>query len=318
MCHRSFVVEGTGVPDASKSDTRPCLAYADFPSQTATARGPCRVNSRRAPPSFVSGRPFTQARSLPGFLPSFLPPSPLLPRPMDLPTTPSVTAALSLGERHHQLEAGPLQPGPTFHAQAPVSTSFASPAANTSWAEASTSAVLKRPRDEDDFAAAAASSFPDACSSTSSNVSGDASKRVRFEHCAPLPTHDAREERLSRLRLKGRQLRLRHGPVATLKAPEVVLPAFSHDELVALHRSGDHHLRAGSTSGTTSTALPVIVPQTTPPITLRTLSELSFESMLSDVHLRHDIVFEPTLRFRPNVDGARCVLSHLHSRGQSC
>ncbi|KAI8140883.1 hypothetical protein BJV82DRAFT_658908 [Fennellomyces sp. T-0311] len=42
----------------------------------------------------------------------------------------------------------------------------------------------------------------------------------------------------------------------------------------------------------------------TPPITAETLKELSLDQITSNIQLRHDLLFDRNLRFRPNFDGA--------------
>ncbi|KAG2227692.1 hypothetical protein INT45_004734, partial [Circinella minor] len=42
----------------------------------------------------------------------------------------------------------------------------------------------------------------------------------------------------------------------------------------------------------------------TPPITAETLQELSVDQIISNIQLRHDLLFDRNLRFRPNFDGA--------------
>ncbi|KAI7865170.1 T-complex protein 11-domain-containing protein [Spinellus fusiger] len=41
----------------------------------------------------------------------------------------------------------------------------------------------------------------------------------------------------------------------------------------------------------------------TPPISVSSLEELSMESIFNNLQLRHDMMFDPTLSFRPNMDG---------------
>lgn len=45
-----------------------------------------------------------------------------------------------------------------------------------------------------------------------------------------------------------------------------------------------------------------------PPITRATLRELDLGEIMRNPQLRHDVVFDPNLMFRPNYDGERCVV----------
>ena len=45
-----------------------------------------------------------------------------------------------------------------------------------------------------------------------------------------------------------------------------------------------------------------------PPVTRATLRELDLHEIMRNPQLRHDVVFDPNLMFRPNYDGQRCVV----------
>ena len=60
-----------------------------------------------------------------------------------------------------------------------------------------------------------------------------------------------------------------------------------------------HHSNAGSRSRT------VFTPSLHPPITRHTLRELDLFEILKNPQLRHDVVFDPNVQFRPNFDGER-------------
>ena len=42
-----------------------------------------------------------------------------------------------------------------------------------------------------------------------------------------------------------------------------------------------------------------------PPINLQSLKEIDLHEILKNPQLRHDILFDPQLQFRPNLDGER-------------
>lgn len=42
-----------------------------------------------------------------------------------------------------------------------------------------------------------------------------------------------------------------------------------------------------------------------PPINLQGLKEIDLQEILKNPQLRHDIIFDPLLQFRPNLDGER-------------
>lgn len=81
--------------------------------------------------------------------------------------------------------------------------------------------------------------------------------------------------------------------------------SFSQDELATLHALALSEKEGSlSTAGITTASL-------VPPITKDTLHELDLSEILRNPQLRHDVVFDPNLMFRPNYDGERC--DHLPS-----
>jgi hypothetical protein len=84
-------------------------------------------------------------------------------------------------------------------------------------------------------------------------------------------------------------------PSASLPAPGSVA-SLSHLQLLTYHQ-----LQLGPAR------VALAPPGLNPPITRATLRELDLTEILRNPQLRHDIVFDPNLMFRPNFDGERCV-----------
>lgn len=55
-----------------------------------------------------------------------------------------------------------------------------------------------------------------------------------------------------------------------------------------------------TTTSTTSTP-----PAPLPPVNIQSLREIDLAEILKNPQLRHDILFDPQLQFRPNLDGER-------------
>lgn len=64
-----------------------------------------------------------------------------------------------------------------------------------------------------------------------------------------------------------------------------------------------HHINKTSTRGSVSSTSVVTPPL--PPINLQSLKEIDLHEILKNPQLRHDILFDPQLQFRPNLDGER-------------
>jgi hypothetical protein len=84
-------------------------------------------------------------------------------------------------------------------------------------------------------------------------------------------------------------------PSSCLPAPGPVA-SLSHLQLLTYHQ-----LHLGSSQ------VAFAPPSLNPPITRATLRELDLAEILRNPQLRHDIVFDPNLMFRPNFDGERYV-----------
>ncbi|GAA5906609.1 Sok1p [Sporobolomyces salmoneus] len=72
----------------------------------------------------------------------------------------------------------------------------------------------------------------------------------------------------------------------------------SRNELARLHATRLSELSTESSYPITSASL-------TPPISRNTLRELDLQEVMRNAQLRHDVVFDPNLMFRPNFDGER-------------
>ncbi|BGP18094.1 hypothetical protein JCM10213_004756 [Rhodosporidiobolus nylandii] len=77
-------------------------------------------------------------------------------------------------------------------------------------------------------------------------------------------------------------------------------PAFpiSQAELLAVHAARLSRVEGSATTPLSPTAL-------VPPISSATLQELDMNQIMRNPQLRHDVVFDPNLMFRPNYDGER-------------
>ncbi|KDE04646.1 hypothetical protein MVLG_04944 [Microbotryum lychnidis-dioicae p1A1 Lamole] len=73
-----------------------------------------------------------------------------------------------------------------------------------------------------------------------------------------------------------------------------------------LHVKGSAHGRSVGAQTDTNPSIPTSTASfLLPPITMATLKELDLHDILQSARLRHDIVFDPNLMFRPNYDGER-------------
>ncbi|CAE7216440.1 unnamed protein product [Rhizoctonia solani] len=86
-----------------------------------------------------------------------------------------------------------------------------------------------------------------------------------------------------------------------LPALSVHISSPSTSSLPTLSRPSDHRLRSPSTplARTTTTRRVAHVPSLAPLITRETLKELDLEAILRNPQLRHDLLFDPGLQFRP-------------------
>ncbi|KAK9451859.1 T-complex protein 11-domain-containing protein [Limtongia smithiae] len=72
------------------------------------------------------------------------------------------------------------------------------------------------------------------------------------------------------------------------------------------HNHSSHHHHHHRKSSRASSPSPVsAAPANAPPVNLQGLRELDLQEILKNPQLRHDIVFDPQLQFRPNLDGER-------------
>ncbi|PWN28658.1 hypothetical protein BDZ90DRAFT_259687 [Jaminaea rosea] len=78
-------------------------------------------------------------------------------------------------------------------------------------------------------------------------------------------------------------------------------PAFYAALRHSLHRAG----RLPTHAAQEATPVPLSIPPTLPPITRSTLRELDMGEILKNPQLRHDVVFDSNVSFRPNWDGER-------------
>ena len=72
-------------------------------------------------------------------------------------------------------------------------------------------------------------------------------------------------------------------------------------KILPFHFNSAHDLPASNSSRSRSTFTPTLHP----PITRHTLRELDLFEILKNPQLRHDVVFDPNVQFRPNFDGER-------------
>ena len=97
-------------------------------------------------------------------------------------------------------------------------------------------------------------------------------------------------------------------PVFASRLAALHLPAaISLSDKPGIGRSASHS--GVSSAGTTiefPSDLSPSIPSLTPPVTRKTLRELDLPEILQCRQLRHDVVFDANLMFRPNFDGDRC------------
>lgn len=117
-------------------------------------------------------------------------------------------------------------------------------------------------------------------------------KRIRVEESSPLPT------------------------VSAIQTPVSPSPSDSTGSDRVVERSSSHRNKpAGSKPAFRSRSLPATLrrkrkpqndhQQHMPPVTLSTLRELDLHEIYRNPKLRHDVVFDAQLHFRPNLDGSR-------------
>ncbi|GAA5838793.1 hypothetical protein JCM11251_006740 [Rhodosporidiobolus azoricus] len=140
---------------------------------------------------------------------------------------------------------------------------------------------------------------------------GDSPNQKRFQHSSPSSREKVHEHRL-RLQRRGAPpsadpfVAARAGGDAALDPRLVVarlehahVPyALSQSELLAVHA-----VRLANMDGVLPVALSPV--SLTPPISKATLRELDMQEIMRNPQLRHDVVFDPNLCFRPNYDGER-------------
>lgn len=107
-------------------------------------------------------------------------------------------------------------------------------------------------------------------------------------------------------------LHIEHGPRSDLllglgvefSSPLLPLP-LSNYELIELHHSS---LQRYTFPYDPTMRCSLVTSCWRPPITVHSLRELDLEGVLKNAQLRHDLVFDTGLMFRPNFDGERCVI----------
>ncbi|PWN45448.1 hypothetical protein IE81DRAFT_344752 [Ceraceosorus guamensis] len=130
---------------------------------------------------------------------------------------------------------------------------------------------------------------------------------------APPPAHHAPTRRRPRLRRTHSLPNLKARPVVDFGAPvshRLALPLHLIQYIASLSRahekSGTNDVTSKVTPGTGAThCRQLYTPSLNPPITRHTLRELDLCEILKNPQLRHDVVFDPNVQFRPNFDGER-------------
>ncbi|GAA5832951.1 hypothetical protein JCM3766R1_000371 [Sporobolomyces carnicolor] len=103
---------------------------------------------------------------------------------------------------------------------------------------------------------------------------------------------------LSNPELKSQTAATRRDSFAKAEARPTTDRVFSHTEIGRIHAA--RLSRRGK-----EPSAPVVPASVTPPISRSTLRELDLQEVLRNAQLRHDVVFDPNLMFRPNFDGER-------------
>ncbi|RLV89219.1 Protein SOK1 [Spathaspora sp. JA1] len=95
---------------------------------------------------------------------------------------------------------------------------------------------------------------------------------------------------------------------STSAAPGTTTAAFyPHKKHHNMFSTTNHHINStgsGSGSSSSSSSSNNTIPAL-PPINLQSLKEIDLHEILKNPQLRHDILFDPQLQFRPNLDGER-------------
>ncbi|KAK9369753.1 T-complex protein 11-domain-containing protein [Lipomyces kononenkoae] len=79
----------------------------------------------------------------------------------------------------------------------------------------------------------------------------------------------------------------------------------NHHHLHHHHHRHHHHHHHRSSKLSSCPSASASVPSNVPPVNLQGLRELDLQEIFKNPQLRHDIVFDPQLQFRPNLDGER-------------
>lgn len=85
-------------------------------------------------------------------------------------------------------------------------------------------------------------------------------------------------------------------------SPSSAPALLTQDDLIKFHAGRIHCAHDETACGEFSAV------SLAPPVTRATLRELDLHEIMRNPQLRHDVVFDPNLMFRPNYDGQRCVV----------
>ncbi|EGW34072.1 uncharacterized protein SPAPADRAFT_134029 [Spathaspora passalidarum NRRL Y-27907] len=133
-----------------------------------------------------------------------------------------------------------------------------------------------------------------------SSSSSDPAKRIRLDTSASgSTTNNITTPKFIR-RFRSRSLPIINfsNHAATSATTSTFYPHKKHHNLFS---TTNHHINSNSSSNSSSNS--TIPPL--PPINLQSLKEIDLHEILKNPQLRHDILFDPQLQFRPNLDGER-------------
>lgn len=131
------------------------------------------------------------------------------------------------------------------------------------------------------------------------------SPRSSYDYTPATPTPSSPSKRSSETKSEKTFKRLRVEPSARPSAPPADPPA--RPTSAARKRTRPHYRSQSLPATLTAKRRSSRPPRgaDTPPVTLATLRELDLSEIYRNIRLRHDVVFDSALHFRPNLDGNR-------------
>ncbi|GAA6004201.1 hypothetical protein JCM10207_002479 [Rhodosporidiobolus poonsookiae] len=220
--------------------------------------------------------------------------SPLLPSPrINSPSTPpSRRLARPASSSSQPPYSSPLVPPPTASTSSTPFAFPATPATPTVPSLSSSSSAPSRPRIR-----RRANSLPTPSSRAfAARPSFHPARPAPYPH-PTAPTHGRKQKLYDSRHRAAREATLT--PESFLSAAASSFP-IAQPELLTIHA-----VRLATLTGQTVAPGSVALAALVPPVTKTTLKELDLQEIMRNPQLRHDVVFDPNLMFRPNYDGER-------------